>query len=80
MNVVHAKLLSMMGGDEKLTSKSKVDLARLPPCHPVLKQLHVQRVNYRVALYKRADETRREKKMEEEEEFDFDDFSETDGE
>ena len=46
----------IVGGDEKLTSKSKVDLARLPPCHSALKQ-HLQRMNYRVALYKRADES-----------------------
>jgi len=45
----------MDGEDEKLTSKSKVDLTRLPPCHLVLKP-HVQRMNHRVALYKRADQ------------------------
>ena len=38
-------------GDDKLTSKSKVDLARLPPCYSTLKP-HIQRVNHRVALYK----------------------------
>ena len=42
-------------GDDELTSKSKVDLARLPPCYSTLKP-HIQRVNHRVALYKRADE------------------------
>ncbi|KAK2160640.1 hypothetical protein NP493_1632g00000 [Ridgeia piscesae] len=37
---------------DSLTSKSKVDLARLPPCHSILKP-HVQHVNHRgVALYK----------------------------
>ena len=41
--------------------KSKVDLARLPPCHPALK-LHLQRVNHRVALYKRDDESILEKR------------------
>ena len=41
-------LLKMVGEDEKLTSKPKVDLARLPPCHPALKP-HLQRVNNRVA-------------------------------
>ena len=56
VDVVRAKLLrKMMGEEEKLTSKSKVDLARLPPCHSALKP-HVQRVNDRVALYKRAEE------------------------
>ena len=48
------KLLRKMVGDgEKLTSKSKVDLSRLPPCYSALKP-HVQRVNHRVALYKQA--------------------------
>jgi hypothetical protein len=56
VDVVRAKLLhKMVGEDEKLTSKSKVDLARLPPCHSALKP-HIQRANHRVALYKRADE------------------------
>jgi len=48
------KLLRKMAGDsEKLTSKSKVDLGRLPPCYSALKP-HVQRVNHRVRLHKRA--------------------------
>ena len=48
------KLLRKMVDDgEKLTSKSKVNLGCLPPCCSVLKP-HVQRVNHRVALYKRA--------------------------
>ena len=56
VDVVRAKLLrNMVGEDKKLTCKSKVDLARLPPCHSALKP-HARRVNYRVALYKRADE------------------------
>ena len=46
--------------DEKLTSKRKVDLARLPPCHPALKP-HLQQVNHLLALYKRADESILEK-------------------
>ena len=45
----------MVGEDEKLTSKTRVDLVRLPPCHSALKP-HVLRVNHRVALYTRADE------------------------
>ena len=32
----------IVGDDEKLTSKSKIDLVRLPPCHPALKP-HLQR-------------------------------------
>ncbi|KAG8011135.1 hypothetical protein GBF38_005801 [Nibea albiflora] len=46
------------GKDKKLTCRStlsKVDLPHLPPCHSALKP-HVQCVNHRVALYKRADE------------------------
>jgi len=48
-------LRKIVGEDEKFTSKLKVDLARLPPCHPALKP------NHRVALYKRADESILEK-------------------
>ena len=56
VDVVRAKLLrKMVGEDEKLTSKSRVDLARLPPCHSALNP-HIQRVNYRATLYKRADQ------------------------
>ena len=53
-------LCKIVGEDEKLTSKLKVDLARLPPCHPALMS-HIQRVNHRVALYKHADESILEK-------------------
>ena len=60
-DVVRAKLLrKMMGEDKKLTCKSKVDLARLTPCHSALKP-HVQRANHRVASYKRANESILEK-------------------
>lgn len=56
VNKVRAKLLrKMVGQDEKLTVKSKVDLARIPPCYDSLVP-HIQRVNYRVACYKRANE------------------------
>jgi len=41
-------LRKIVGEDEKLTSKPKVELARLPPCRPALKP-HLQRVNHRVA-------------------------------
>ncbi|KAK0139215.1 hypothetical protein N1851_024142 [Merluccius polli] len=43
------------GSDKVLDSKSKVDLERLPPPKVCLIP-HVQRANYRVACYKRADE------------------------
>ena len=56
VNVVRAKLIQkMVGEDKSLTSKSNVDLARLPPCQSALKP-HIQRVNHRMALYKRADQ------------------------
>ena len=53
---VRTKMLQkMVGEDKKLTSKSKVDLARIPPCQASLSP-HNQRVNHRFALYKRAHE------------------------
>ena len=56
VDIVHAKLLcKMVVEEEKLTSKSKVNQACLPPCHCALK-LHVQHVNHHVTLYKQADE------------------------
>ena len=56
VDVIPGKFLrKMVGEDVKLTSKSKVDLVRLPPSHSILKP-HVQRVNHRVAMYKRAEE------------------------
>ena len=60
MDGLRGKLLRKIVESEKLTSKSKVDLARLPPCHSALKP-HLQRVNHRVALYMRADESILEK-------------------
>jgi len=59
-DVVIRWMENLSGEDETLTSKPKVDLARLPPCHPALKP-HLQRVNHRVVLYKRADESILEK-------------------
>ena len=54
MDIARTKLLrKMVGEDNKLTSKSKVDLDGLPPCQSDLKP-HIQRVDHRVALYKRA--------------------------
>jgi hypothetical protein len=43
----------MVDENEKFTSKSKVDLARLPPCQSTLTP-HAQHVNHRLCLYKRA--------------------------
>lgn len=54
VNAVRSIMLKkMVGEDEKLTTKSKVDLSRLPPCRDNLVP-HIARVNYRVANYKRA--------------------------
>ena len=47
-------LRKMVGGDEKLRTKSKVDLSRLPPCRDNLIP-HINRVNHRLAIYKRAE-------------------------
>ena len=43
----------MIGEDETLTTRSKVDLSRLPPCRDNLVP-HINRVNHRLAIYKRA--------------------------
>ena len=54
VNLVRAKMMhKMVGRNEKLISKSKVDLARIPPCLNSLKP-HIERVNYRVACLKQA--------------------------
>ena len=54
LNAVRTQMLKkMVGEDERLTAKSKVELSRLPPCKDA-HVLRVKRVNYRVALYKRA--------------------------
>ena len=54
MNVVRAKMVKkMVGENDKLTKQSKVDLSRIPPCQNSLIP-HIQRVNHRVAGYKRA--------------------------
>ena len=60
MDGLRAKLLQLVGEDEKLNSKSKANLVRLPPCHSTLKP-HLQRVDHRVALCKRAEEAILEK-------------------
>ena len=46
-------LKTMVGENEELSMRSKVDLSRLPPCRDNLVQ-HINRVNYRIANYKRA--------------------------
>ena len=43
----------MVGDDLTLTSNSKIDLARLPPCFSNLVS-HIYRVNHRLGFYKRA--------------------------
>ena len=54
INLVRSKMLKkMVGEDEPLNMKSKIDLARLPPCRDSLIP-HCQRVNYRLATYKKA--------------------------
>ena len=54
VDIFRVKMLrKMVGEDKTLTSRSKVDLARLPYCHSALNP-HIQRTNHRVALYKRA--------------------------
>lgn len=56
VNEVRAKILKkMVGEDDMLSKKSKVDLARLPPCQDSLIP-HMHRVNYRVACYRRANQ------------------------
>ena len=56
VDVVRGKMLKkMVGEDERLTTKSKVDLARLPPCKNNLIP-HVGWVNYRLAIYKHANQ------------------------
>ncbi|XP_063959228.1 uncharacterized protein LOC135154916 [Lytechinus pictus] len=56
VNAVRSIILKqMVGDDERLTSKSKVDLSRLPPCRDNLVP-HINRVNHRLAHYKRAEE------------------------
>ena len=54
VDAVRTKLLrNMVGENGKLTSKSMVDLARLPPCRSAFRP-HVERVNHHLCLYKRA--------------------------
>lgn len=54
VNTVRNKMIMKMVGDDlNPSSKSKVDLVKLPPCQNSLIP-HVQRANYRVCCYKRA--------------------------
>lgn len=54
INSVRSIMLKKMVGDgEKMSTKSKIDLSRLPPCKANLVP-HIQRVNHRLAIYKRA--------------------------
>ena len=46
-------LKKMVGEDESLTKKSKIDLSRIPPCKDSFIP-HCQRVNHRLCSYKRA--------------------------
>ena len=54
MNNVSAKMLKKMVGEDQILNKSsKVDLSRLPPCKDSLVP-HINRVNHRVACFKKA--------------------------
>lgn len=56
VNLVRSKMLKkIVVEDETLSSKSRVDFACLPPGQDSLIP-HIQRLNYRVACYKRAAE------------------------
>ena len=48
-------LQKMVGADNNLSASSKVDLSELPPCLSSLEP-HMQRVNYRLAQWKRSHE------------------------
>ena len=54
VNVLRSFMLRKMVGDNNIFSKtSRIDLSRLPPCRDNLLP-HIQRVNYRIAQYKRS--------------------------
>ena len=56
VNKVRGMMLKdMVGENEVISCKSKVDLSLIPPCQDSLIP-HLQRVNYRVAAYRRAAE------------------------
>lgn len=57
VNAVRSIMLKKrVGEDEQLTTKSKVDLSRLPPCTDNIVS-HIGHVNHHLANYKRADKT-----------------------
>ena len=47
-------LKKMVGEDEQLKTKSKIDLSHLSPCRDKLIS-YIRRVNHSLAIYKRAD-------------------------
>ena len=54
VNTTRCKMLrKIVGKDVTLNMKSKVDLARLPPCQDSLIP-YVQRMNHKMACYRRA--------------------------
>ena len=56
VNAVRVKMLKkMVGEDETISRKSKIDLARIPPCQDSLIP-HCQRANHRLACHKRANQ------------------------
>ena len=57
VNTIRSIMLKkLVGEDELLTTKSRVDLSQLPPCRDNLIP-HISRVNHRLANYKRVDKT-----------------------
>ena len=56
VNLVRLKMLKkMVGEDDSLNQKSKIDLSRIPPCQDSFIP-HCQRANHRLGRYKRADD------------------------
>ena len=56
VNAVRVKMLKkMVGEDETISKKSKIDLARIPPCQDSLIP-HCQRANHRLACHKQANQ------------------------
>ena len=56
LNSLRNKVLKkMVGEDQSLKLKSAVDLSKLPPCFGNLLS-HIHRTNYRLAMYKRANQ------------------------
>ena len=56
VNVVRAKMLrNVLGENNQLTIKSKIDLSKLPPAEDN-PEPHIYRVNHRIGMNKRASE------------------------